>query len=126
MCGFIRIDEKEYREIEVDVTDIFSKEELIEYINKMEVPQNCYIKIKLVGNCNMEINTFEIIKYIENPNIIKLKESCSPAFDIKSIAMQNNLKGIFVRKLLEKINEEPENREKFEKAIQIGINAFER
>ena len=126
MCGFVRIDEKEYKEIEVDISDIFSKEELIEYINKMELPHNCYIKIKLVGNNNMEINTLEIIKYLENPNIIKLKESFSPDFDAEMIAKQNNLKGIFVKKLLEKMEEEPENREKFEKAIQVGINAFER
>ena len=80
----------------------------------------------LIGNNEMDINTFEMIKYIENPNIIKIKADTSTAFDINMIAKQNNLKGIFVKKLLEKIENEPENREKFERAIEIGINAFNR
>ncbi len=80
----------------------------------------------LIGNNEIDINTVEMIKYIENPNIIKIKVDTSTAFDINMIAKQNNLKGIFVKKLLEKIENEPENREKFERAIEIGINAFNR
>ncbi len=45
---FIPVDEKEYVEIKVDVSDICSQEELIEKINEMEFPSDKYIKIILV------------------------------------------------------------------------------
>lgn len=45
---FVPVDEKEFEEIEVDVTGILSKEELIGKINEMELPWNRYIKIVLV------------------------------------------------------------------------------
>ena len=45
---FMPIDEKEFIEINVDITDIFSNEELIEKINNMEVMEDKYIKIVLV------------------------------------------------------------------------------
>lgn len=45
---FIPIDEKEFDEIELDISDIFSKEELIENINEMYFPENKYFKIVLV------------------------------------------------------------------------------
>jgi len=38
--------------------------------------------------------------------------------------MQNNLKGIFVKSLLEKQKENPEDSEKIQKAIEIGLSAF--
>lgn len=38
--------------------------------------------------------------------------------------MQNNLRGIFVKTLLEKIKNNPEEKEKLEKAIEIGISCF--
>lgn len=45
---FIPVDEKEFEEIEIDVTGILSKEELTQKINEMELPWNRYIKIVLV------------------------------------------------------------------------------
>ncbi len=40
------------------------------------------------------------------------------------LAKQNSLKGLFVKSLLEKKKKEPENEEKIEKAIEIGLSAF--
>lgn len=45
---FIPIDEKEFLEIPLDMTEIFSSEELIETINNMEIPDKAYVKIILV------------------------------------------------------------------------------
>jgi len=45
---FIPVDEKEFEEIEVDVTGILSKEELTQKINEMIFPLNRYIKIVLI------------------------------------------------------------------------------
>ena len=122
--NFIPVDEKEFEEREIDVSDIFSKEELIEIINTMYFPDDKYIKIVLIGNKKMEIEPLKILKFIGAPNIIKIKDKTKLEINLNEIAGQNNLKGIFVRTLLEKIEKEPENREKIEKAIEIGITAF--
>ena len=46
--------------------------------------------------------------------------------DLQKEAKKNNLKGIFVKKLLQKAEEDPKSSEKIYKAIEIGLNAFEK
>ncbi len=121
---FINIDDKTFVEKEINVTGILSMEELIEKIQSEEYPKNSYIKINLVGNKNTEIDLLGILKSIENPNIIKIKDNTEMEINLESIANQNNLKGIFVKKLLEKQEKEPENKTIIQKAIEIGLNAF--
>ena len=122
--NFISVDEKEFEEQEIDISDIFSQEELIEVINNMYFPDDRYIKIVLIGNKKMEIEPLKILKFINIPNVIKVKDLSKLEINLIEIAEQNNLRGIFVRTLLEKIEREPENRKKIEKAIEIGITAF--
>lgn len=57
-------------------------------------------------------------------NIIKIKDKTKLEIDLEKLSEQNNLKGIFVKNLLEKIKENPEQKEKIEKAIEIGLNSF--
>ncbi len=66
------------------------------------------------------------MKYILHQNIIKIKDMTKINVDLKSEALKNSLKGIFVKNLLEKINEDPENNEKIYRSIEIGLNAFEK
>ncbi len=119
--NFIPLEEAEFEEIEMDISDISSKEELIEKLNDEKYLVNNYLKIILTGNKRFEIETSQILKHLLNPNIIKLKDKTKLEVDLKKLAEQNNLKGIFVRNLLEKKEQEPENKEKIEKAIEIGL-----
>lgn len=121
---FIQIDNKEFIEIEVDITDILSVEELIQKINEMVFENNKYIKIILTGARKLELETSKILNQLIAPNIIKLKDKTNLKIDMEMLSKQNNLKGLFVKTLLEKIEEEPENKEKIEKAIEIGLNCF--
>ena len=98
------MDEEEFIEIEIDVKDIISKEELVEKINNLETRNNQYIKIILKGNRNFELNTYEIIKLVENEKIIKIKNKTNIAYNLEQISNSNTLKGIFVQKMLEKLN----------------------
>jgi len=91
----------------------------------MYFEKNKYTKIILVGNRNIEINTLEILKHVTNVNIIKIKDKTKLEINLEELSKQNNLKGIFIKTLLNKIETEPENREKIEKAIEIGLSAFE-
>ncbi len=125
---FIPLDDEKFKEIEMDVTDIMSKEELIEKINELEIQENEYIKIILKGNRNFEINKYDILKYLSNERIIKIKDYTKIAYDLKSIANENTLRGLFAKNMLEKL-EAPEITEEekqiIEKAIEIGMDALE-
>ena len=71
---FIPLDSREFKEIELDVSDIFSKEELVENINTLYIEPQCFCKVNLVGNRNFEINYREISRLINNENILKIKD----------------------------------------------------
>lgn len=124
---FIPLDEEKFKEIEIDVTNLLSKEELIEAIHQLEIENNEYIKIILVGSRNFEINKYELLKYIENQRIIKIKDKTKIAYDLSKIANENTLKGLFAKEMLEKLNQtqEEEEKERIEKAIEIGLEALE-
>ncbi len=125
---FIPLDEEEFVEIELDITDIYSKEDLIENINDLEIKENQYVKIILIGNRNFEINTYEIIKLITNDRIIKIKNKTKIAYDLEKMSSNNTLKGLFVKKMLENLNGDNVNEEKrkiIENAIEIGLDALE-
>lgn len=108
----------------MDITNVFSNEELIETINVMEIPEDKYVKLILVGNRKIEIDKNNILKYIDKHNIIKIEDKTKIEIDLEILAVQNNLKGIFIRMLLEKQRLEPENKEKIAKAIEIGLSVL--
>ncbi len=124
---FIPLDDEQFKEIEMDITEFLSKEELIEKINQLEIAKNEYIKIILTGSRNFEINKYELLKYIENQRIIKIKDHTKIAYDLEKMANENTLKGLFAKEMLEKLEqtEELEEKEIIEKAIEIGLEALE-
>lgn len=124
---FIPLDEEEFKEIDLEVNDIVSKEELIEKINQLEIKNKEYIKIILKGNRNFEINPYDIMKYIENERIIKIKNHTKIAYDLEKMANENTLKGLFIKEMLEKLKQDlsEEEKEMIEKAIEIGLEALE-
>ena len=124
---FIQLDEETFREINLDITDIYSKEELIEKINELEIKDNEYIKIILTGNRNFEINKYEILKYLTNDRIIKIKDKTKIAYDLEKKSNNNTLKGLFARNMQKKLNQNNtlEEQEIIEKAIEIGLEALE-
>ena len=125
--GFIPLDEEEFIEINLDITNLYSVEELIEKINLLEIKENQYVKIILIGNRNFEINIYEILKFIENNKIIKIKNKTKLGYDLEKIINETTLKGLFAKEMKEKLNlaENEEEKEIIEKAIEIGLEALE-
>ena len=121
---FIPLEQKEFIEYEQNVDEILSKEELIEKINEIQIDENKYYKIILTGKRNFEIDQYEIQKYINHNNIVKIKDYTTLKIDINEIAKQNNLKGIFTKNMLQKLEQEPENEELILKALEIGLEAM--
>ena len=117
---FIPLDDKEFVEINLDISQIASKEELIEKINDIQIDNDKYYKIILIGTRNIEIDTNDLIKYVTNKNIIKIKDKTKIEYDLDKISKEQSLKGIFVKELLEQMNEE--NREQILESIYIGLS----
>ena len=124
---FIALDDEEFKEIEINITNVLSKEELIEKINQIEIAQNQYLKIILTGSRNFEINKYDLIKYIENERIIKIKDQTKIAYDLEKLANETTLRGLFVEEMLKKANQEnlsKEEKDIIEKAMEIGLEVL--
>ena len=125
---FIPLDEECFTKKEIDVTSIISKEELIEKINNFEGKKNEYIEIVLIGNRNFEINKYDLLKYISNVRILKIKDETKIAYDLEKIKNETTLKGLFVKEMIKELAKEnigQEEKEVLEKAIEIGLEALE-
>ena len=59
-----------------------------------------------------------------NENILKIKDFSKVKYDIKELAHQNNLKGVFINRILQKEEERLCTKEEAEQAIEIFINAL--
>lgn len=121
---FIKLDDKEFKELEIDITNLNEPEELLEKIEEINLNENDLYKIILKGNRNFEINTYKLYKQIEKRNIIKVKNKTKIGYDLNKIANSTTLKGIFANEMLEKLKDENIDKEVLEKAIEIGIEAL--
>ncbi len=125
---FIPLDDKEFELKEIDVTNIISKEELIEEINELKFEENKLIEIILIGKRNFEINTYELNKLIFNEKIIKIKNKTKINYNLEKIANENTLKGLFAKNIKNKLNDETlteQEKEIVEKAVEIAFEALE-
>lgn len=121
---FIKLDDTEFEEKELDISEIYSEEELAEKIATMKLEENKLYKIILIGSKNIEINTNKLMKMIDNSAILKIKDKSKISIDINALEKENSLKGYFLREInnLKKSGEYLE--EEIEKAIEIGMQAL--
>jgi len=122
---FVKLDNRVFVEKEIDISEMNSQEEVVEKLNQIECDENSFLKIILTGRRNIEINTKEICKLVSNKNILKVKDRTETKYDFDQLATKNNLKGIFVKKMLQKLKDENHNQEEIKRAIEIGLKAFE-
>ena len=122
---FVKLDNRSFEEKHIDASLINSEEELIEEINKIEYDKNKFYKIVLEGTKNIETNKNTICKLIANKNILKIKDKTEMKYDIDILSKQRNLKGIFIKRLLEKLDSNPEQEDNIKRAIEIGLRLFD-
>ena len=122
---FVTLDEKELKELELDISEITTIEELLEKIEELSIEENKLYKIILTGKRNFEINLYKLIKMINQKEIIKIKDKTTLGYDIEKISQETTtLRGIYVKEILNKIEKEPENKEMLEKALEIGLEVL--
>lgn len=121
---FIKVDKRIFEEIKLNISEINSEEELIEKIKNVKTDKKRNYKIILEGYKNIEIDLNKIQKMVLNENILKVKDFSKVKYDIKELANQNNLKGVFINRILQKEEEGLCTKEEAEQAIEIFINAL--
>ena len=123
---FMPIDNREFKELELDVTNITQKEELIEKLNELNLEENNLYKIILIGKRNFEINIYELYKFITNKNIIKIKNNTKLNYNLEELANNRNLKGIFAQEILEELNKNNYDKNILENVLEIGLELLEK
>lgn len=121
---FIKVDKRIFEEIKLNISEINSEEELIEKIKNIKTERQKNYKVILEGYKNIEIDLNKIQKMVLDENVIKVKDFSKVKYDIKELANQNNLKGVFINRILQKEEEGLCTKEEAEQAIEIFINAL--
>lgn len=83
-------------------------------------------KIELTGEIdeNCEINCAELSARLSTAlYFVKVKDSTEYKIDFETLSKETSLKGVFVKKMLEKLNE-TEDKEAVKNALKLGLKAF--
>lgn len=121
---FIELDERNFEELRISVDDLQSKEDLIEKILNYSYNEKTMYKIILVGKRNFEINTRDILRVVSQTNVLKVKDETKLNYDLEELSKQNNLKGIFIKEVLNMYEQGLCSEEEYQKAIEIGLEAM--
>lgn len=121
---FIELDERNFEEFEISVDELQSKEDLLQKILSYRYSEMTMYKIILIGKRNFEINTRDILKALSKTNILKVKDETKLDYDLEELSKQNNLKGIFIKEVLEMYKQGLCTMEEYQKAIEIGLEAM--
>lgn len=121
---FMTIDPRQYEEKEIDITEMTSNEEVLEKLQNLVLNNENLYKIILVGKRYFTLNIDEIKKLNSKENIVKIKDKTKVGIDIERIAEENNVRGIFVRNMLERKERENLDEDFIEKAIEIGLEVL--
>ena len=97
---------------------------VFEEIKNIKTDKQKNYKVILEGYKNTEINLNKIQKMVLNETILKVKDFSKMKYDINELANQNNLKGVFINRILQKEQEGICTKEEMEEAIEIFINAL--
>lgn len=121
---FKPIDKREFQEIKIDISEMISNEDIIEKLRGLELVEENFYKIVLTGKRFFTIDIDEIIKLNERKNIIKIKDFTAVGVDIEELKTRTDIKGILVKRLLERKEKENISEEDIEKAIEIGLEVL--
>lgn len=125
---FIPISKRQHIFEKIDITDIadITAHILANLEQKYENFADNLYKIELVGEIeeDQNLNLSEITaRLCEKLYFVKIKDSTEYKLDLLAISKEASLKGVFVKKMLERIEAE-ENSDAWKSALKIGLKAF--
>lgn len=114
---FIPIKEMQFEIINFDISNYNSIQEII---NELKFENNIY-RVVLTGT--RTVDTEELVSKIKvlSENIVDVRDETKIAIDLNKLSEEKNLKGVFVKNMLNKIKEDPENENKYLKAIEYVL-----
>lgn len=123
---FKNICQREYREVFVDITEC---EDINGIVNKAKNAlvgnADNLIKLILVGENNETVDTDYIKTALEKEvYFLRVRNRTHPKIDLSLLRTEQTLRGIFVDKMLKKI-EDGDDREAIMAALYLGLAAFE-
>ena len=131
---FVRTSKRLYLTEETDITDLRDEKEVCEKIladlaEKYDnFSENLY-KIILTGSYEegKKLKSEEIsVRLNEKLYFCKVTDSSFVSLDLKALSVENTLKGLFVKKMLEKIEDSEDcEKENLQAALNIGLAAFD-
>jgi len=132
---FIPVDTKEYITLQVDVSDCQTSHAIASKVLEAIIPglqKENYYRIIVSGMVRPEVlEELNLVKELLDPNIsgykLILKYDLLPEYDYGQIALGNDLKALFVRKLLEEIKNESneDGVKRLKTALHLGLCALE-
>lgn len=123
---FIPLDDSEFKVINMDVTDFNSIDDLVQQIEALDINDQDYYEIYLIGRRKFEIDMYNLKKMITSTKIIKIKNKTKVNYDIEEIANENTLKGLYVQEILKRMNNSEYNKELLESVLEIGMEILEK
>ena len=123
---FLPIDKREFKEEEINISNINNIEELIEKINDLKLEENIFYKLILIGDKNFEININNLFKYINNENIIKIKNNTKLKINLEELSKEKNLKKLFIKEILEELRKNNYDKNTLENILEIGLEILDK
>ncbi len=124
---FVPVSKRQHIHEKIDITDIsdVTAHILATLEQKYENFADNLYKIELIGEISEDfnLNVAEITTRIsERLYFAKIKDSTEYKLDLETLSKETSLKGVFVKKILERI--EAEDNDLLKKALKIGLKAF--
>ena len=113
----VPVDDKEFIIRDFDISEIYSKEDLIEKINEND-SENKFYEINLIGEKNVDNN---ISMKLINKSIIKIKDNS--AIRVKE-SSDNSMNGIYFKLLKNKYELNEISEDEYREAYQVGLELF--
>ncbi len=123
---FVPLDEGEFKIYELDISNLESVETIADTINGLMLDNNKFYEIALIGNRSFEIDVHNLKKLVVSNNVIKIKDKTKLAYNLEEMAQNNTLKGLFVKGILERLENGEYDKEIVEKALEIGLEILEK
>lgn len=128
---FVKTSKRNYLEKRIDISNAFGYEEvktiIINSISEEDRKKNLY-KIILVGEINGDFNIDENLLWEKIKGdfyYCKVKDKTSVKYDIEEISKGFSIKGLFVKKLMNELNEANAEEEEIIKiALKLGIKSL--
>ena len=115
---FVKMDDTQFEVKTIDISNCMSPNEVLD---KLNLKDNIY-KIILTGIRNIDISTLKEIITVSGKYVCEVEDKTKMDYNLEGIAMQKTLKGVFTRKMLEEIKNNPDKEEKIMKTIEYVYN----